>query len=753
MLQLPPSTNGSTAKPALSAPQKGPSFELTWILAFLRRQWLLIALSIVTALALAVAYLILTPPRYTATSVLMLDNRRLQLSPQSIISEISFDGPVVETQLEVLKSKTIATAVISTLGLTTDPEFTGDLTEVSIRSVLKPLLDSIGIGKHEPVTSLDIGRRVVERFQDSLQVRRVGRSYVIEISFQSVDPNKAARIANAVGEAYILDQLEGKHQESKRATDWLKEQIGELRQRAELTERAAAEFRSKNNLTDAGGKLLSEQQLSEINTQFVVAQGQTAQAKARLDRIVEIGKDSVVDATVIDSLQNPILNGLQQKFVEAAKREAEFSARYGTDHIATLNVRKDKQQLQDISRSEMNRIAESYKSEYEIARSREQALQATLNELRRQADKANQAQIGLRVLESTANTYRTMHDNLLQRLVETTQQQSLPNTDAQLITEAERAEKTSPKSMIVLGVAGLVGAGLGYAVAFAREALDRTFHTARQVELALGIECVGIVPAIRSAPSGTSSRKDLLCSNPEPRLVTANGAVTQHTMLDPYSRFSETMRAIKVAADTSTTIGLIKVIGVVSAAPEEGKSTIASNLALLIAQMGQRTLLIDGDLRNSSLTQRLAPQAKSGLLEVLSEPAQLDEIVWCEPTTGLHFLPVAHGVPAMHTSYILGSDRMADFLALTRDRYDYVIVDLPPLGPVVDAKAIANYVDGFVVVVQWGCTASELVMSTFQSAESVRSKTIGIVLNKANVAKMKKYEGAKSVSYDMHYRV
>jgi succinoglycan biosynthesis transport protein ExoP len=750
MLQLPALANGGTNKPAWPASQKGLSFDLTWVVASLRRQWLVIALFIATSLAMAVAYLVLTPARYTATSVLMLDNRHLQLAPQSIMSEISFDGPVVETQLEVLKSEAIATAVIRTLGLAADPEFAGNPAETSIGSVLKHFLAAIGMGMQEPAASHDIDRRVVDHLQDRLQVRRIGRSYVIEIAFQSVDPGKASRIANAVSEAYILDQMEGKLAANKRATDWLKDRVSELRQRAELSERVAAEFRSKNSLTDAGGKLLAEQQLTEINTQLVLAQGQTAQAKARLDRIVEIGRQGITDAAVVDSLQNPILNGLQQKFVEAARREAEFSARYGADHVAALNVRKEMQQLQDVSRSEMNRIGESYKSEYEIARGREQALQAALDKQRREADRAHQAQIGLRQLESSANAYRTMHASLLQRLVELTQQRTLPTTEARIITEAERAEKTHPRAMIVLGVAGLVGAGLGCAAAFAREGLDQTFRTARQVELALGTECVGIIPAARGAPGRPASPEGGQCASPEPRLIAASGGVARQAVLAPYSRLAETMRAIKLAVDTSSAVGVIKVIGVVSAVPEEGKSTVASNLALLIAHMGRRTLLIDGNLRKSSLTHQLAPQARLGLLEVLAGSARLGETVWRDQATGLHFLPAVHAGPAMHTSDILSSEGTADLLLSARDCYDYVIVDLPPLAPVVDARAIATYMDGFVVVIEWGRTPSETVIDTLRSAETVRSKTIGIVLNKANAAKLEKYEGRRSVYYDKH---
>jgi succinoglycan biosynthesis transport protein ExoP len=728
-------------------------FDLSYIVTFLRRQWAVIALFSLAGLILAMAYLFVTPARYTATSVLMLDTRRLQVfQPPSVVSEMSFDAPAVDSQLEILKSDAIAMSVIRALDLVNDPEFSEGATSFigSIVSTITALLHRPQDDPVVPPSKQELTQRAVKSFKSNLSVQRIGRSYVIEISFHSLDKVKAPRIANAIGEAYILDQVQARYTATNRVTDWLKERINKLRQEAEGAELSAIEFRRKNGLTDADGKLLSEQQLSQVNTQLIVAKAQTSEAKARLDRILEISKRGIDDAVVVDSLQNGVLNQLQQQYIDTAKREADFSFRYGRDHVAAVNLRKEMQQIQEVSKTEMNRIAESYKSEFAIARSREQSLQASLDDLTLTSAGAREAQIRLRMLESSANAYRTLHDNFVQRLVETIQQQSSPNTEARLITEAASAQQTHPRTQVALAVAVLFGACLGSAVCFAREVLDRVFRTTRQVEQALGVECMGVIPYVASPKTQAPIQYE---NQPHvgARSITGDLGIARQVVLAPFSRFSETIRAIKVAADTSTGSRGMKVIALVSALPGEGKSVVACNLAQFIAHSGRDALLIDADLRNPSLSRRIAPQASRGTLEVIDGTAQLSDTIWRDPITGLDFLPTVLQRPIAHTSEVLASDQTANLLALARDQYEYVVIDLPPLAPVVDAKAVARHVDAFVLVIEWGQTSPEAIFEALGSAEVVHSKLLGAVLNKADAAKLKKLEAYKGGSYHKYY--
>jgi succinoglycan biosynthesis transport protein ExoP len=717
----------------------------------------MIASFIVLALVLAVIYVALTPPRYSASSQLLLDTRRLQvLQQQSIMSELSFDAAVVDSQLEILKSEAIAQDVVRRFDLAEDPEFTagGQSPLGWVRSGILQLVNWWTGYVPEPPTEDMIVQRAIDYLGANLTIQRVGRSNVIEISFQSLDPGKAVGIANALGEAYISDQLGAKYTATKRAADWLKERSEELGREAEVADRAALNFRNKHSLTDADGKLLSDQQLAEVSAQLTVAKSHTAEAKARLERILEVSKSGIEDPAVSDSLQNAVLNRLQQDYIDAAKREADFSSRYGQDHPAAVNLRKEMRQIQEVSKSEINRIAESYKSEYEIARTREQALQVRLDKLTQESAEAREAQLRLRVLENSANTYRALHSNYLEKFVEATQQQSLPSTEARLITTAMVARQTHPQIQFVLTLACLFGASVGCMVAFAREGFNRTFRATSEVEAALGLRCLGVIPA----PAGKPRRQPIWTSllkgdPPEMRRATDAMSVTRQVIHAPFSRFAETIRSIKVAVDTSTVVRDIKVIGITSALPKEGKSTVASSLAQLMAHSGRQILLIDADLRNPSLTRQIAPRAKLGIMDVLEGRAELDEVIRHDALTGFNFLPAVVQSSTVHTNEILSSDKMAGLLSLARDRYEFIIMDFPPIAPVVDAKAAAHHVDAFILVVEWGRTLPEAIYEALGAADVVHNKILGVVLNKADAKTLKRLESYKGENYHSYHQL
>ncbi|HEX2135563.1 MAG TPA: polysaccharide biosynthesis tyrosine autokinase [Microvirga sp.] len=730
--------------------------DLSYVLGFLRRQWAVILACLLATLALALVYLFVTPPRYTGKALLMLDTRRLQLfQQQSVLSEVSFDAPAVESQLELLKSENVALSVIDSLKLKDDPEFTGEVQSfvgALIREAWKVVdwgvLDADSVLSHEQVA-----RRALRHFKKNLYIQRVGRTYVIEIGFRSLDPAKAAKIANAVADAYILDQLQAKYKATRRAGAWLQERLAELRGEAVAADRAAQDYKVKHNIVDAGGRLVNEQQLAEVSSQLVQARAHTAEAKARLDRIQEIGESGLKDATVADSLRNEVINRLRQQYLETSKREAEHSVRYGRDHLAAVNLRKEMQQIERVMSEELKRIAEVYRSDYEIARSREESLQASLEELTRQSADTRQAQVSLRVLESSSQAYRALYDSFLQRFMETTQQQSFPNTEARVITEATGAEKTHPKVAVVLGLGGLFGFLFGCGAAFARERLDRVFRTPRQVEQTIGVECLGVLPAVQvkdpvRPPAGEEPADGGLLGG---RLIARDLGIARHVVVAPFSRFTETVRGIKVAADTSAPAHGTRVVGTVSAVPAEGKSTVSANLAQLMAHTGNRTLLIDGDLRNPSLTRRMAPEAEHGILDFLEDRAGLGDLVWRDPITGLEFLPAVIRTPIAHTSELLSSPGMKRLLAVAREEYDYVVVDFPPLAPVVDAKAAGHLVDAFLLVIEWGRTSPEVIAETLGSAEVVQSKLLGAVLNRANPTALKRIEAYKGRSYQNYY--
>lgn len=745
---------GADIVPTGSERQNG--IDLANVVAFVRRQWMVIASVVGLSLVFAIGYLFVTPPKYIGKTLLMLDTRRVQVfQQQSVMGELTFDDSAVGSQVEILRSVNVAQAVIRDLKLDTDPEFVsssqsffGSIAAAFRSALSSPFSQDVGTSREADL------QKAVAHLQNNLTVQRVGRTYVLEVGFRSLNPSKAAYIANSIADGYITDQMQAKFTATRRASTWLQERIGELREEAINSDRAVQDFKVRNDLVDTNGRTVGEQQLAEINSQLVTARAASAEAKARLDRISEINNAGANVATVTDALRNDVIGRLRQQWVEASKREAEFSLKYGKDHQAVINLRKDMEQIQRLTSEELRRIAETYRSDYEIAQSRERSLQTQLDTLMTKAISSKQAQVALRVLESSSHSYRTLYDNFLSRFVEATQQQSFPNTEARVITPASFADKSDPKNSLVLAFGLGAGLLLGLGAAVARELLDAAFRTPVQLERTLGMTCLGVLPDVD--PKSVTKKISGMLDNVPPASVTERSIMTdaglgRYVIAEPFSRFAETLRGVKVSADTHAPSGQVRVIGVVSALPAEGKSTVSANLAELMAQTGSRALLIDGDLRNPSLTRLISPGAKRGILEILGGTATLDEVVWRDPLTELSFLPAVLQAPIAHTSGIISSQSMENLLTLARERYDYVVIDLPPMAPVVDARAAAHLIDGFVLVVHWGKTVPAVVSEALGTSEVVRERMIGAVLNRANSKVLKRLEAYKGANYHAYY--
>jgi succinoglycan biosynthesis transport protein ExoP len=298
----------------------------------------------------------------------------------------------------------------------------------------------------------------------------------------------------------------------------------------------------------------------------------------------------------------------------------------------------------------------------------------------------------------------------------------------------------------------LGGLILGACMGVLRDISDRVFRTTAQVAEYFDAECIAVVPLMKSSPESKTSEEPTKSAGPSgQRLIARDKSIIWTVVDSPLSRFSESIRGIKVAADLANAVKATKVIGITSALPNEGKSTIATSLAQLIATSGGRVVLVDCDLRNPSLSRRLTPRAKSGLLEVMSNNSILADVLWTEPATGLNFLPAVLPSRLSHSSEMLASQATRILFEKLRAAYDYVIVDLSPLAPVVDVRAMTHLVDSFVFVVEWGSTKIDVAEHALGSARGVYENLLGIVLNKADMNTFGRYESYRGNYYYNRY--
>jgi polysaccharide biosynthesis transport protein len=716
------------------------------LMAIARRQWIVVAAAVVAALAVGTAYLVTAVPLYTASTSVLIDRGNSEVVQQlSTIGGVLDDESSVLSQVELLKSDTIGLATVDNLKLYDNSEFmsSGGSFLGTATSSIRALLSSIGLTSRSTGDLIDPSearrRSALGRLKGGLAIQRVGRAYVLEIAYTSPSPGLAATIANAVAEAYINDKLDAKYQATRRAGEWLQDRIEELRQQSLASDLAVQKFRAANGLVTAGNGLVSDQQLTELNSALIVARADTARAQARYDRIQEILASGQTDAIVTDALDSSVINTLRQKFLNASKLESEISKRLGPDHVQAVRLRQEMSEYNRLMFDELKRIAESYQSELEVSRSRERNITEGVRKATSVSVAASETQVQLRELERSSEAYKNLYQTFLQRYQEAVQQQSFPVTEARIISKAVGpGGPSSPRKPLVIAISVLFGLMIGAGIGAFREFRDRFFRTGDQIRDVLGVEYLGATPAI-------VKKADTSVASPVDREVHFRNSVSNFAMNYPLSSFSETLRSCKIAIDLNIAKAS-KIVGVVSTLPGEGKSTIALNLAQVLAKSG-RTLLIDTDLRNPGTTRAIGQHAQAGLIQVLTEGLPYTSVLLHDPASGLDVLPVVVKRRITHSSELLASPQMHQLLSRVSAEYDYVVLDLPPLAPVVDARSIAGRIDGFIMVVEWGVVSRKVVQQTLVAEHQIAERTLGVVLNKVDVQKLKLYREYGSSDY------
>ncbi len=337
----------------------------------------------------------------------------------------------------------------------------------------------------------------------------------------------------------------------------------------------------------------------------------------------------------------------------------------------------------------------------------------------------------LRELDAAAQSARTVYETFLNRYAQSIQiqQQSFPVTEARVLAEAvPPLSKSAPKTSLILLLAVVAGASLGLVAAFTREQLERLVRTPRQLEHELGVRVIGFLPSVRR-------RRSLLSRGGPLHLIDESKPGSSSTRLRPLAMAGEGVRGMKVAIDRHGGGSQALVVGISSPHPGTGKTTLAYNLALLAARCGNRTLLIDGDLRRATLTRSIAPQHEHGITSLLSGKAEPSSCIVTH-AANLHFLGAVPAPDAGHPSEALASLAMSSALDGLRHAYDYIIIDLPPLLNCVDVRASAPIIGAFILALEWGRTSVDDVDRALASCDIVVERLLGVAVNKVAITEM-----------------
>jgi exopolysaccharide transport protein family len=720
--------------------------------AVVRRLRIIIA-CMMMAVVLAGLYLFMAQPVYTAMTQILIDENlsRFAEEEENIQTAQQIDNRM-SSAVEILKSKTLALRVVDEAELAQNdlivdpPKSPGDLAKGAVRSVMSALLPGRPPASEEAARA---GRRekAAAVLQQSLTVERVGRSSVIAVAIRSPDPLLSAEIAKTYASAYLEEQLNANFDATERASVWLQERLTDLNTRSQQAALAVEQYKIEHGLVSPRGELLSTQQLADLNSQLIVAQADAATASARYGQykaILDQGPEAAVNNAVVSSrdTDNSILQDLRKRYTAIDDRERGIVQQYGADHPQAVALKTEKEDLSRQIFAELQQLTGSFRNEYEVASSREKSLRESIEKVAGNNSEANVSMVQLAELEQKAAALKTLYQSYLARFEQASQQQSFPIAKARVISEAGvPTAPSSPRKTLTMALSVVLGLLAGGAAAALLEFRERFFRTGDDVQEKLGLRFLGYLPHVGNPKTGSVPAAADVPQTVSGESEPADFRQMMRVAVDsPRSYFAETLRNTRLACDVVLQGRKCRVIGVVSCLPGEGKSTVSANFAGLLASSGLRTLVIDADLRNPGLTKMLATEPETGLVEVALQEIEWTKAVRVDRRSKLAIMPIAsRGKKVAHTSELLSSSGMTQFLDSVRETFDVIVVDLAPLVPVIDAKAFEPYVDGFVFVAKWGVTPVKTVQNVLWAEPEIAAKTIGLVLNDTDMSQLSRY--------------
>jgi polysaccharide biosynthesis transport protein len=690
-------------------------FDLRTYINFVWRHWMLIASVAALVFLVGVINLVRATPLYTAATQVLLEPPAKAPSLESLADSRFDDLSFIENQLAIIRSDPLLRRVVvkerlAALTQTSkEPQSTDPSKESATSAEDESVLDAIG------------------SLRGALAVSRSGQAQVLNISITWTDPVRAGQLANAVANAYVVNQLDARFESAKQASGWLSDRLVELRQQLRDSEEAVTKFRNEHGLTRSGPTVaLNDAQLADLNSKLVAARADAAEKKTRVDFLADVAGGKKVMDSLPDTLQSTdkVMETLRWKLADASQRQADLLARYNNRHPAVVTVEAEKQDIERSMRAETQRIIQTVNNDYALAKARLAATEQAMREATGQGGLSYDDSVRLRELERTAAVNKSLFEDFLQKAKITDEQSTFRPREARIIMPAQKGGQSFPNTRKTLLMALFIGLGLGVGGAFAMEKLNAGFTTPRQVEDALGVPVLTAV--------GRMDKSKLLSKDGK-----AIPVVFYHVHY-PLSPFSEAVRTLRSGIQMSDVDRPPKVIHVTSSRPGEGKTTVAMSLAISAAFSGLKVALVDADLRHPSASHFFKLEQAKGLVDLLIGNAAFEKVLRLQNDLKLTVIPA--GGKSLNPTDVLGSERMKALVSHLKETFDYVVIDTPPVGPVIDPVIVANLSDKTIFVVQWASTPRELVETCIQKL-STHKRVAGVVLNSVNQDRARKYGG------------
>ena len=693
--------------------------DLRRLWAMFRRRLVLFAAVAGAILAAAIIFTLVAPRQYTATASVMLNTRQQDVTPgRSVLSDLPKVEGVVDSEVEVLKSRELTERVIQALKLDQDVTFN------------KALKD----GKPKTQADADLQHtKLVDTVQDGLKISRAGLTFVINIDYTAPSPQMAAAIAEKYAEIYLDNQTEAKVDATQQATNLLNSRLKELADQVQKDDAAVQQYKIDHGLLSAGASSLTEQEISNYNIQLSQAKAQVAEDQARLAIARRQMANGSTGDDVGEALASPVIQRLREQRAEVSGVMADLAGRYGPRHPEML---KAKRQLADIDaqiQQEIQRLVSNLQAQAQVSQQRAAAVAASVNGAKGDLVQNNQAAVGLAELQRQADASRALYESYLSRFKDTSNQQGMERPDAEIVTHAKQPpEPSSPKVALNLALGLMLGLGAGLGSVVVAEMIDAGIATAQDVERRLRAPFAGSVPLLSS-------------------VVPEKGVdPITYILQKPFSSFTESFRSLRTSLLNARQGEPVKVVAVTSSLPGEGKTTTTICLARTAAQQGSKVVIVDCDLRRPTLGRMLQLNRTVGLIEVISGAATLEEALVTDADSNVSILPIvsANATP----EDIFRSGGMQKLIGTLRQQYDFVVLDTPPLLPVSDTRSIAPWADVTLFLVRWRRTPKHAVETALRSLDGTGALVGGVALTQVDMKQQTKVGFGDPAYYYSQYK-
>jgi exopolysaccharide transport family protein len=662
-----------------------------------------------------------------------------------------YDPTDLDTEVRVLQSDQIALLVVRQLNLDRLPEFGG------APAAKTGSLTGDGLPSDSAQTSELLGA-----FKGGLHVAAVPNSHIIEIRYRSADKPLAASIVNTLASVYVEQNFKTKYESTMQTADWLSKQLVDLQMKVESSQEKLVKYQKEHNILGLDEKQnTTTQKLDELNKELTAAES---------DRMAKESLYHLSQTTDPDSLTGPsvnnaaggnstaansgstLLDSLRSRQADLKIQIAELNTQFGPAYPKVAQLNNELKEIDSQIQAETHKLGGKLRNQYEAALAREKLLRAALEQQKQAANQLNESAIEYTLLKRDVETNRTLYEGLLERLKEAGITAGLRSSNVKIVNAARvPVSPSEPNVFRNLGFGFLLGLTSGIGLAFLLENLDNTVRTPEQAQAISSLPALGMVPVgSRNSLASSYPKRSLLTLSLNNELAGSSEAVELVTQTRPQSQMAESYRAIRTSLLLSSLGGPPKVVLVTSALPQEGKTTTSINVAIVLAQKGVRVLLVDADLRRSSVHKSLGMALGVGLSNVLTGNISLEQAIVRSPLhPNLFILPAGMAPP--NPAELLASADMADLIQDLRGLYEHVVIDTPPTLSVTDAVVLSTRADSVVLVIRSGRTTKAALRRSRDLLAQVNARVTGVLLNAVDLHSPDYHYYEYQGKYGSHY--